>query len=102
MALLSIDFVGEGAESAADDLRAYLAETEPSIAPDDGKLVVEVEDLDDCARLGGHIAAFVAGTTAPFKLWIDGPGGTTTLHQLRTDQDAEVISGYLATCAYFQ
>jgi hypothetical protein len=99
MAEVAVDFVG--AESTlVDSLEGHLARSGVATRREGDTVLVTASSLAECDRLGDVIAAFVATQSTTYPLHMDGPGAETTLYQLRTDEDAKMISGYLAASAF--
>lgn len=63
---------------------------------------VDVLSFADCDQVGAVIAAWLGSTAGDFRLRIDGPGADFTIYMIRTPDDAETVSGLLASAAYLQ
>lgn len=96
-----ISLTGAGA-SFNRPLRSHILEHGFEATVAKTAIEVNIDSFDTCDKVGSAIAEFVATTTENLVLHIDGPGGETELYQLRTDEDAEVISGLLASCGFLQ
>ncbi|GAB2441985.1 hypothetical protein GCM10027186_61790 [Micromonospora schwarzwaldensis] len=64
--------------------------------------MVSVHEWTDCERFGEQLSRFIAGRSDTFKLFIDGPGGDSLIHEVRRVADADSMTKFLATSAYFQ
>jgi hypothetical protein len=100
MAFVTVEVLG-GGSGADDNLIAALADT--NLLPErfEHGVRISVATFEDCDEVGKTIAALI-GDRQGIKLRIDGPGATTTIHQLGRENDAKVIAGYVATCAHLQ
>jgi hypothetical protein len=100
MSRISIEALGPAVDRRGD-LHEALSSAGFAVEQVSQGVRIPVTTLTDCRKAGRHVASFVSDNPGT-KLRIDGPGGTATLHRLGQDDDEEIISGYLATCAYLQ
>jgi hypothetical protein len=99
MAEVAVDFVG-AESSLVDSLEGHLVNHGVAARRVGDAVMLTASSLAECDRLGEVIAAFVGAQSATSPLHMDGPGAESTLYQLQTDEDARVISGYLAASAF--
>lgn len=98
MAIVSIDFPGAGA-ALADVLDKHLSEYGVAVVRSGNLVKVDTSTVEECERVGQLLADFVFTMEGDYPLHMTGPGGNTRLSQLRTDEDARMISGLLTACA---
>jgi hypothetical protein len=98
VAVVAIDFPGAG-EAVSDALYKHLSMHDLSVGRSGGVVSVDASDRRDCERLGQLLADFVRTVDGDYPLYMAGPGGSTRLFQLRTDEDTMMISGLLTACA---
>ncbi|WP_194822207.1 hypothetical protein [Micromonospora sp. S-DT3-3-22] len=98
---LMVQFIGDDAEINGS-FREWLAGAGLAASNGGSGSVVSVHNWADCERFGEQLSRFIAGRSDPFKLLIDGPGGDALIHEVRRVADAESLTSFLATSAYFQ
>jgi hypothetical protein len=101
LALLVIGFEGSDA-SYAHSFERHLSARGVRAERRDKALTVSAGSFADCDLLGEAIADFVEQQADSRPFHAEGPGGDSTLYRLGTDEDAAVISGLLASCAFLQ
>jgi hypothetical protein len=95
---LRIDFT-EAADEYLAALEAHLISHGHQVDRTDGSILVSASTIDECNRLGTRIADFIVSRDGAHPLRIDGPGADSTLYELKTWKDAEVIASMCRSAA---
>ena len=101
MVKLAIAFIG-GDVGINDSFREWLSSAGLAASNAGSGSVVSVQDRADCELYGEQLSRFIASRGDSFKLRIDGPGGDSLIHEVRMVADADSMTRFLATSAYFQ
>ncbi|MBB5868542.1 hypothetical protein F4553_001921 [Allocatelliglobosispora scoriae] len=68
---------------------------------DASRIVLGLDSIDDCPKIGDALAEWIATTSKDFQLQIDGPGADNTIHMIGTEYDAGTIAQSVASSAWF-
>ncbi|RKN25547.1 hypothetical protein [Micromonospora musae] len=101
MTELTIEFIGDDPQ-VNFAVQKWIADRGAPAATTDSGVAVQVNSWDDCEQIGSLLSTFIGQRKDSFELRIDGPGGTSTIHEVRMVADAESMKTFLATCAYLQ
>jgi hypothetical protein len=101
VAALRIDFT-EAPDAYLAALEAHLINHGQQVERADGGVLMTASTFDECHRLGTQIADFIASRDGAYPLRIDGPGADSTLYELKTWKDAEVIASMCRSAAWLE
>lgn len=98
--LVSVD-LSDGGSGANERFIAFAAVRDLGVT-NAGHVFVAPATMAECLAIGSVIAEFVNSEEGAFKLHVDGPGGESILHRIRTDHLADSIGRLVAVSAGFQ
>ena len=100
MPLVSVDLLDAG--SGANERFLAFATTRDLGVAEAGQVLTNPATMAECVDIGTVIAEFVNSEEGAFKVHVDGPGGESTLHRVRTDHLANSVARIVAVSAGFQ
>ena len=100
MPTVSVDLL-DGGSGANERFIAFAVARDLGVA-EAGQVFTKPATVAECVDIGSVIAEFVNSEEGAFKVHVDGPGGESTLHRIRTDHLADSIARLVAVSAGFQ